>query len=107
MHSANTSLKRYASHSSLDWIDIKQEAIMSRTIKVVDGEGNPDYVVVEFRQISHKSLAGSTQSLDGSAEFFLSNGDDLNLMSAERFEDLDGFSYYAQDKLDIEWLNTL
>lgn len=80
---------------------------MSRTINVVDGEGNPDYVVVEFRQAVHRPLAGAAQSKNGAAEFFLSNGDDLNLISAERFDDLDGESYYVQDERDIEWLKAI
>ena len=80
---------------------------MSRTINVVDGDGNQDYVVVEFRHTKHRPLAGSAKSLQGAAEFFLSNGDDLNLMSAERFEDLNGYSYYAQKKDDIDWLAAL
>lgn len=80
---------------------------MSHTINVVDGDGNPDYVVVEFRQVVHRPLAGPAQSKDGAAEFFLSNGDALNLISAERFDDLDGESYYVQGKDDIDWLAEL
>lgn len=80
---------------------------MSRTINVVDGVGNPDYVVVEFRQVVHRPHSGSVQSKNGAAEFFLSNGDDLNLISADRFDDLDGESYYVQEERDIEWLNAL
>lgn len=77
---------------------------MSRTINVVDGDGNQDYVVVEFRQARYRPLAGSAKSLQGAAEFFLSNGEDVNLISAERFEDLNGLAYYAQEEADIEWL---
>ena len=77
---------------------------MSRTINVVDGDGNPDYVVVEFRQARHRPLAGAAKSLQGAAEFFLSNGEGVNLISAELFEDLNGFAYYAQEEADIEWL---
>lgn len=80
---------------------------MSRTINVVDGEGNPDYVVVRFRQVPHRPVAGPAQSKDGVPDFFLSNGDSLNLISAERFDDLDGESYYVQDERDIEWLSAL
>lgn len=80
---------------------------MSRTINVVDGNGQTDYVVVEVKEESFRSLDGPRQTYDGAVEFFLSNGEALNHISAERFEDLDGESYYAQGKLDIEWLKTL
>ena len=62
---------------------------MSRTIAVKDPDGNDDYVVVEDT---------------ASPSFYLSTGEKLSLESAERFEDLNGFSYYAQEDADIDWL---
>lgn len=77
---------------------------MPRTIKVVNADDEPSYVVVEFREVTHRPLSESEQSHDGPVEFFLTNGDPVNHVAAGRFEDLDGESYYVQDKDDIEWL---
>jgi len=69
---------------------------MSRTIKVANADNEPSYVIAE-----------PEQSIDGPYKFFLTNSDPVNHVAAGRFEDLNGESYYVQDKDDIEWLTTL
>lgn len=80
---------------------------MSRTIAVLNSDGEPDYVVAEPRQRQHRPQAGRAQMYEGAVEFFMSSGEGANFVKPDYFEDMDGERYQIQDVDDVEWLKSL
>ncbi|MCD1588159.1 hypothetical protein K7H09_19335 [Halomonas sp. IOP_14] len=81
---------------------------MSRTIAVQNADGFDDYVVAEIRPVHHRPSSGKDADFASTVSFYLSTGQVLNHVSAERFENpMTEESYYAVNDEDIEWLLSL
>lgn len=81
---------------------------MSRSIAVRNADGVDDYVVAEIRPVHHRPLSEKEVDLASTVSFYLSTGQVLNHVSAERFENpMTEESYYAVNDEDIEWLLSL
>jgi len=81
---------------------------MSRSIAVKNADGVDHYVVAKIRPVHHRPLSGKETDLARTVSFYLSTGQVLNHVSAERFENpMTEESYYAVNDEDIEWLLSL
>lgn len=81
---------------------------MSRSIAVKNADGVDNYVVVEIRPVHHRPLFGKEVDLARTISFYLSTGQVLNHVSAERFENpMTEESFCVMNDEDIEWLLSL